>query len=117
MGTRLAGLGICLSAGLSILALWLPASAPASFSGQNGKVFFEGHAGSSGPADVFSINPDGTEKLDLTFENGFSEERPSASADGQHVVFQSFREKGWNIFSINADGSNPTNLTKTEHPV
>lgn len=117
MGARFAGLGIRLLAGLSILAFWLPASAPASFSGQNGKVFYEGHAGSSGPADVFSVNPDGTEKLNLTFENGFSEERPSASADGKHVVFQSFREGGWNIFSINADGSNPTNLTKTKDPV
>ena len=118
MGARFAGLGICLLGGLSILALWLPASVPASFSGQNGKVFFQApQSGSSGPSDVFSINPDGTGKLDITFENGFSEERPSASADGQHVVFQSFRDGGWNIFSINADGSNPTDLTNTEHPV
>ncbi len=109
---------MCLLGGLAILALWIPASAQASFSGQNGKIFFQGlQSGTSGPADVFSINPDGSEKLDLTFENGFSDERPSGSADGQHVVFQSFRDEGWNIFSINANGSNPTDLTNTKDPV
>ena len=103
---------------LAIVALSIPASAQASFSGQNGKIFFQGpQSGTSGPADVFSVNPNGTGELDLTFENGYSDERPSASADGQHVVFQSYRDEGWNIFSINADGSNPTDLTKTENPV
>jgi Tol biopolymer transport system component len=103
---------------LAILALAIPASAQASFSGQNGKIFFQGpQSGTSGPADVFSINPNGTGELDLTLENGYSDERPSASADGQHVVFQSYRDEGWNIFSINADGSNPTDLTNTKEPV
>src|SRR5664279_5693843 len=103
---------------LAILTLWIPVSAQASFSGQNGKIFFQGpQSGSSGPADVFSINPDGSEKLDLTLENGYSDERPSASADGEHVLFQSYRDEGWNIFSINADGSNPTDLTNTKEPV
>jgi Tol biopolymer transport system component len=109
-------LGLC--GVLASIAVGIPASAPASFSGQNGRIFFEGpQLGSSGPADVFSINPDGSGVLDSTFENGFSEERPAASADGQHVVFQTFRDEGWNIFSTNADGSNPTNLTNTKHPV
>lgn len=109
---------LALFGALAILAAGVPAAAQASFSGQNGKIFFQGpQSGTSGPADVFSINPDGSEKLDLTFENGFSNERPSASADGQHVVFQSFRDEGWNIFSINADGSNPTDLTNTKGPV
>ena len=100
---------------LAILALSIPASAQASFSGQNGKIFFQGpQSGTSGPADVFSINPNGTGELDLTFENGYSDERPSASADGQHVVFQSFRDEGWNIFSMNADGSNQVDLTNTK---
>ncbi len=101
---------------LAILALAIPAAAQASFSGQNGKIFFQGpQSGEDGPADVFSINPNGTGELDLTLENGYSDERPSASADGQHVVFQSFRDEGWNIFSMNADGSNQVDLTNTEY--
>jgi hypothetical protein len=39
-------------------------------------------SGTSGPTNVFSINPNGTGELDLTSENGYSDERPSASADG-----------------------------------
>jgi Tol biopolymer transport system component len=105
----------CMLGALAILALAIPASGQASFSGPNGKIFFQGpQSGTSGPADVFSINPNGTGELDLTLENGYSDERPSASADGQHVVFQSFRDEGWNIFSMNADGSNQVDLTNTK---
>jgi|GEM_PF-7101565 len=97
--------------------LALPATATATFAGSNGKIIFQGpQSGTSGPADVFSIDPLGGEALDLTKENGFSEERPAASADGR-VVFMSFRDEGWNIFKMNADGSGIVNLTKTEHPI
>ena len=95
-----------------------PASAPAAFSGQNGKVFYEKYG------DIWSVNPDGTDDVDLTpGKPSSSEQRPSASADGRHVVFQTFTNegwyvgRGWNIFSMNADGSNRVNLTKTEAPV
>lgn len=103
---------------VAVSALALPAASQATFTGQNGKIFYEApESGTSGPANVFSINPDGSEPLDLTKNSNVHDERPAASADGLHVVFQTFREGGWNIFSINADGSNPTNLTKTEQPV
>jgi Tol biopolymer transport system component len=115
LGRHLLLHGLGIGGWIAIVALSVPASAQASFSGQNGKIFFQGpQSGTSGPADVFSINPDGTGELDLTFENGYSDERPSASADGQHVVFQSFRDEGWNIFSMNADGSNQVDLTNTK---
>lgn len=45
------------------------------------------------------------------------DQRPSVSADGQQVVFQTFRDEGWNIFAINADGSGPRDLTKSKDPV
>lgn len=101
------------------MMLAIPAFSPASFSGANGKVYFEGPEGSSssGPGDIYSINPNGTGKVDLTEGETTTDERPAASADGQHVVFQSFRDEGWNIISMNANGSGQTNLTKTEQPV
>lgn len=96
--------------------LALPASASATFAGANGKIFFEGpQSGTSGPADVFSIDPLGGEPLDLTKENGFSNQRPAASADGR-VAFMSFRDGGWNIFKMNADGSGVVDLTNTKDP-
>jgi Tol biopolymer transport system component len=99
------------------LALALPASSLGSFSGANGKIFYEGPSVGGSETDVFSINPDGSGEVDLSSGNGFSEQRPAASADAQHVVFQTYRDEGWNIFSMNADGSAQTNLTKTKEPV
>jgi TolB protein len=101
----------------AVLALALPATATATSAGSNGRIFFEGpQSGTSGPADIFSVDPLGGEPLDLTKENGFSEQRPGVSADGR-VVFMSFRDEGWNIFLMNADGSGIVNLTKTKNPI
>jgi Tol biopolymer transport system component len=94
----------------------LPSSSDASFAGANGKIFYRMSVSGTAETDLFSINPDGSGLVDLTAENGFSEERPSVSADGQHVVFQSFRDGGWNIFSMNADGSGVSDLTNTKDP-
>jgi WD40 repeat protein len=113
-GTRRATL-LAVSAVLA-LTLALPAGAGATAAGSNGRIFYQGpQSGTSGPADIFSVEPLGGEPLDLTKENGFSEERPSASANGR-VVFMSFRDEGWNIFLMNADGTGIVNLTKTKYP-
>jgi len=107
--------------GLFVSALLLLVFAPSVFAtapGANGKIYYQGpQSGESGPADIYRVNPDGSEPQDLTSGNGFSEERPSVSADGQHVVFQSFRDEGWNVFSMNADGSSQVDLTNTVDPV
>jgi Tol biopolymer transport system component len=113
---RLRGLSLA-GAALAAVVLVLPNFSLASFGGQNGKVFYEKEG------DIWSVNPDGTGAVDLTPGTIGAEQRPSPSADGRHVVFQTFTNegwyvgRGWNIFSMNADGSNEVNLTKTEDPV
>src|SRR3954452_20227454 len=101
---------------LALLAIAiLPGAAVATAPGTNGKIYYQGpQSGEDGPSDIFRVNADGSEPQDLTSGNGFSEERPNVSADGTHVVCQSFRDEGWNIFSMNADGSNQVDLTNTE---
>ena len=102
---------------LAAVILVLPSPSLASFSGQNGRVFYEQEG------DIWSVNPDGSGAVDLTLGNTGSEQRPSPSSDGRHVVYQAFSGEGWyvghgwNIFSMNADGSNQVQLTKTEEPV
>jgi Tol biopolymer transport system component len=98
----------------AIAILALAASASATAPGSNGKIYYEGpQSGEDGPSDIYRINPDGSEPQDLT-PGSPSEQRPNVSADAQHVVFQSFRDEGWNIFSMNADGSNQVDLTNTK---
>ncbi|HMC51060.1 MAG TPA: hypothetical protein VKH20_10490 [Solirubrobacterales bacterium] len=111
-GRRLAG-ALVLAA---FAALALVSSASATAPGANGQIYFQGpQTGEDGPADIYRINPSGGEAVDLTSANGFSEERPNVSADGTHVAFQSFRDEGWNIFSMNADGSDQIDLTDTRY--
>jgi Tol biopolymer transport system component len=99
----------------SVSALFLAGLAGATPPGADGKIYYQGpQSGETGPSDIFRVNPDGSEPQDLTAGNGFSEERPNVSADGGHVVFQSFRDEGWNIFSMNADGSGQVDLTNTQ---
>jgi Tol biopolymer transport system component len=105
-------LGLSLAvAVLAVVVLALPNFSLAAFSGQNGKIFYEQNG------DIWSVNPDGTGAVDLTPGYYVSEQRPFPSADGHHVVFQTFRNRGWNIFSMNADGSNPVAVTNTREPV
>ena len=108
----LTGLAVAL---LAILMLAIAVSASATVPGSNGRIFYQGpQTGETGPTDIFSVNPNGSEAVDLTSANGLSDERPNVSADGRHVVFQSFRDEGWNVFSMNADGSTQVDLTNTK---
>lgn len=104
-------------AGAVVAALVLATAAPASFPGTNGKIFYEQGVEGTPETDIFSIDPSGAGALDLTAANGFSEQRPAVSANGQHVAFQSYRDEGWNVFSMNADGSGQLDLTNTKEPV
>ena len=66
----------------AVAALAFTTSAPASFPGSNGKVFYEQSVEGTPETDLFSVDPNGAGALDLTAANGYSEERPAASADG-----------------------------------
>ena len=61
--------------------------------------------------NIFRINPDGSNKVQLTFSTG-DNYMPVATPDGQFIVFVSDRTGTASIWRMNAeDGSNPTQLT------
>ena len=71
--------------------------------------------------DIYLMNPDGKQIRQLTEQAGFDEE-PAWSPDGKKIAFVSYRDlepipKGgiWRgeIYLMNADGSNPINLTRS----
>jgi Tol biopolymer transport system component len=63
--------------------------------------------------DIWRINPDGTEPVQLTFNAG-NNFTPAVSADGRFVLFASDRNGRFNIWRINADdGGDPVQLTFT----
>ncbi|HEX4588492.1 MAG TPA: biopolymer transporter Tol, partial [Gemmataceae bacterium] len=60
--------------------------------------------------DIFEANPDGTELKRLTDSPGYDAEG-SYSPDGKQIVFCSQRTGDLQLWIMNADGSNPRQLT------
>lgn len=73
-----------------------------------GKIVF---ARSGANSDIFSINPDGTNELQLT-NNAARDDAPKWSPNGIKIVFTSDRDGGQDeIYTMFADGGSPTRLT------
>lgn len=71
------------------------------------------YAQNSGPGtsfDIFTIGPDGTGAVNLTNDPA-NDRSPSFSPDGSKIVFVSDRDGFYEIYSMNADGSDVTQLT------
>jgi TolB protein len=102
-----------LAAGL----VWVSA-AVAAYPGENGKIFFQScGVGGCSHYNVYSVNPDGTELRNLTEaltapegppDDAFD---PSVSADGKRVAFGVDSQATAEIWVMNADGSEPHQLT------
>ena len=56
--------------------------------------------------EIYLIDPDGSGRLQLT-DNAFGDEDPAWSPDGQSIAFSSNRDGNWEIYLMNADGSDP----------
>lgn len=61
---------------------------------------------------IWTINPDGTGNIQLTWEG--TNESPKWSPDGLHIVFTSTRAGGKNVFSMLANGTNVKQITRGE---
>jgi Tol biopolymer transport system component len=86
----------------------LAAPVQAAFPGKPGKIVFK----STGvDIDLWSVNPDGTGRIQLTSATG-SEGDPAVSADGRLVVYRAVGAGGFNqIFVMSIDGSAESPVT------
>ncbi|HET8674355.1 MAG TPA: winged helix-turn-helix domain-containing protein [Blastocatellia bacterium] len=62
---------------------------------------------------IWTMNADGTERRQLTFDNG-GDISPTASPDGRFIIFASARTGNLEIFRIDIDGSNLVQLTTSK---
>jgi hypothetical protein len=88
-------------------ALALPASSHATFPGANGKIAFV----RSG--DIWTMNPDGSNQVDITNTATAGEDSPSWSADGKRITYvrDAANPPFWRsteIWVMNSDGSGQT---------
>ncbi|MBA2493219.1 MAG: PD40 domain-containing protein [Acidobacteria bacterium] len=66
--------------------------------------------------NIFSMDEDGKNEKQLTSDAGFNS-NPVAAPDGKHIVFTSNRKGSYSIWRMNADGSNPVQLTDVQNGV
>jgi Tol biopolymer transport system component len=74
----------------------------------NGRIIFVRIV--SGTSQIFVIDADGSNAQQLTFSSG-GNFAPAVSPDGSQIVFYSFRDGNFEIYSMNFDGSNQTRRT------
>ena len=78
---------------------WLP----------NGTIIY-----ANGIGDIFSVHSEGGSPTLLT-PNEHRNYDPSACGDGRYIVYQAFHEGRFNIWRMDADGSNPMQLTHEDN--
>ena len=93
-----------------------------AFPGDNGKIAFESER-DGGDTDIWTMNPHGSNQVNLTANSEGNDASASWRADGQKIAFMSDRATPTNptppgfpgpdfeIFVMNADGSNQTQIT------
>jgi len=104
-----------LVAGIAAALVVLAPTASGAFAGQNGKLVFGTlHAGED---EIWVMNPDGSDRRNLTRHDGrkISDIDPRWSPDGRRIAFSTdatdVEGAGRQIWVMNADGSNPRQLT------
>lgn len=74
----------------------------------NGRILYTKRIGDE--INVFSMNEDGSDEKQLTSDGGNNVE-PISTSDGKYIVFVSNRQGNYGIWRINADRTNPIQLT------
>lgn len=100
-----------------IAGLALASQSKASFPpGENGRITFSGALSFNDPADIFVMNPDGSNRVNLTPGSALNDFNSVWSPNGLTVVFHrspSINAGPWDLFTVNADGSNLAPLAAT----
>lgn len=80
-----------------------------SFSLDGSRIAFHSDQG-GGATHIFTVDRNGGAQKQLT-EGPTRDNRPVWSPDGNRIAFASFRDNQWNIYVMNADGSESRRLT------
>jgi hypothetical protein len=79
-----------------------------------GRIFFSANITGEEPYDLYVINADGSDRIQLTDTPDELELGAVVSPDGTRISFSRLEESGEQIYVMNADGSNPVQLTDND---
>jgi Tol biopolymer transport system component len=99
---------IALTSALTLLAL--PAVAHAAFPGANGKIAWDFCPSNCTAWDLYAIDPDGTNRVQLTNDPA-RDLQPAFSPDGSKIAFTTNRDGNFEIYVMDASGANAQRLT------
>ena len=74
------------------------------------KIVYQSSETEDGPAQLVVMNADGSDAQQIT-DGPYTHSSPSWSPDGKRIAFHSTRGGGSNVFIVDADGGNETQLT------
>jgi len=98
---------------LMITAVSVAAIEPAiaTYPGAVGRIAFAAFVPSIGQEQIFTIEPDGTDRTMLTHSANADNINPAWSADGTQIVFERDFARTADIFAVNADGTGVHRVT------
>src|SRR5215469_2723247 len=101
------------SAAIIVCLLTVVLRVAASAPGQGGKIVFENGDSATGSFQLFTMNPDGTNKVQITNlpANNFESLLPNISPDGQRVIFCFGTPPLADLYVVNIDGTGLAQLT------
>lgn len=82
----------------------------AAFPGQNGKIAYFDRGPGLEDYEIYSMNPDGTDRKQLT-DNSELDVAPDISPDGKSKAFESSRSGTNKLYVVKADGTDVRNLS------
>jgi len=82
-----------------------------AFSPNGNKMVFGSSRKSLSDPDIYIINSNGTNEIQLT--NDDKSRSPSFSPIGAKILFQSWRSGNTDIYTMNADGTDPVNISNS----
>lgn len=106
---RWAGSAVAASAAIAATALVLVPAAPAAYPGPNGLIAFRANTDSG--SQIFTINPDTLQQVQLTHVNGDAQGAPHWNSDSSMITFEYDPPDGCaQVATMNADGTDLTIL-------
>lgn len=82
-----------------------------SFSPDGRQIAFHSYRDGEAP-DIYVVNLDGTGTRRVTYDSSVMDVFPVFSPDGSEILFHSERDGNSEIYIMNADGSNPRNISQ-----